>query len=137
MAILPAMSSGTFYPDGQGAPIDRNTNILNNSTLLGTLGFTAAQITGITNDCTLTVYLLSSVGEMADSTYASLHGFARSMEKSAPGAAAVPWPAARSYVDHTPLAAPGVPESRQYQLLAMQHDVVIGLPSPILTVVVS
>ena len=44
---------------------------------------------------------------------------------------------ARSYVDHTPLAQPNVPEQRQHQLLALQNDVVIGLPSPILTVTVS
>ena len=44
---------------------------------------------------------------------------------------------ARSYVDHTPLAQPGVPETREYQLLALKNDVVIGQPSPILTVVVS
>ena len=235
------MSSNSFYPDGQGAQIDWNTNIITNSALLSTLGFTAAQITSITNDCTLTVYLLSTVGEMADSTYGSLHGFAKSMEKAPLGTAAVPWPTlptwpatpptltapgigarrsawvatakkspnynpdtngrtlrlepvvtpfnpatyvaelksveatghetvlakilkgggqvtaaqlqmkrgtdtafktvgmftARSYVDHTPLAQPNVPESRQYQLLAMKDDVVIGQPSPILTVVVS
>ena len=43
----------------------------------------------------------------------------------------------RVYLDHTPLAVPGVPEVREYQLLAMQNDVVIGHPSPILTVTVS
>ena len=56
--------SDTFYPTGQGAQIDWNTNILNNSALLGALGFTAAQVTSITNDCALTVYLLTSMGEM-------------------------------------------------------------------------
>ena len=39
---------------------------------------------------------------------------------------------ARSYVDHTPLAAPGVPEERQHQFAALKNDVVIGQPSPIL-----
>ena len=43
----------------------------------------------------------------------------------------------RSYDDHTALAVDGVPEVRQYQLLAMKNDVVIGHPSPILTVMVS
>ncbi len=43
----------------------------------------------------------------------------------------------RSFVDHTALAAPGVPEEQQYQLLALKNDVVIGQPSPILTVTVS
>ena len=239
--IISLTMSDSFYPDGQGNQIDWNTNIIGNSGLLTTLGFTAAQVTSITNDCQMAIYLLSNVGEMADSTYASLHGFAKSMEKSALGTAAIPWPTlptwpttpptlvapgigarrsawvatakkapnynpetngrtlrlefsstpfnpttyvaelksveatghetvqvkigkgggqvtaaqlqmkrgtdtafktvgqftGRSYVDHTPLAQPGVPESRQYQLLAMKNDVVIGLPSPILTVVVS
>ena len=44
---------------------------------------------------------------------------------------------ARSYDDHTPLAVEGVPEVRQYQLLAMKNDAIIGHPSPILTVTVS
>ena len=59
---------------------------------MSTPGFTAAQITSITNDCTLTIYLLSNVGEMADSVYGSLHGFVKAMGKSALGTAAVPWP---------------------------------------------
>ena len=42
-----------------------------------------------------------------------------------------------SYVDHTPLAQPGVPEVREYRLLAMQNDAVSGQPSSILTVTVS
>ena len=233
--------SDTFYPTGQGAQIDWNTNILNNSTLLSTLGFTAAQITSITNDCTLLVYLLTSVGEMADSTYGSLHGFVGAMQKAELGTAAIPWPTlpvwpttpptlvapgigarrsawvatakkapnynpetigrtlrlepvvtpfnpttyvaelksveatghetvlvkigkgggqvtaaqlqmkrgaatafttvgqftGRSFVDHTALATAGVPEVRQYQLLAMKNDAVIGQPSPIQTVTVS
>ena len=43
----------------------------------------------------------------------------------------------RSYVDHTPLATPGVPEVREYQLVAMKDDAVIGQPSPIFTVTAS
>ena len=233
--------SDTFYPAAQSAQIDWNTNILNNSGLLSTLGFSAAQVTSITNDCTLTVYLLSSVGEMADSTYGALHGFAQAMERNALGTTAIPWPTlptwpatpptlvapgiaarrsawvatakkspnynpdtvgrtlrlepsgtpfnpatyvaelkgievtgpaqvqvkigkgggqvtaaqlqmkrgtdaafktvgmftARTYIDHTPLAQAGVPETREYQLVALKNDVVIGQPSPILTVVVS
>lgn len=233
--------SDSFYPDGQGNQIDWNTNIIANAGLLPDLGFTAAQVTSITNDCQMTIYLLSNVGQMADSTYASLHGFAKAMERGPLGTAALSWPTlptwpstppamvapgigarrsagvatakkspaynpdtngrtlrleisgtpfnpttyvaelksveatgheqvlakigkgggqvtaaqlqmkrgtdtafktvgmftARSYVDHTPLAQPNVPEERQYQLLAMKNDVVIGQPSPILTVVVS
>ena len=42
----------------------------------------------------------------------------------------------RLFVDHTPLAVPGVPEEREYQLIAMKDDVVVGHPSPILSVMV-
>jgi hypothetical protein len=44
---------------------------------------------------------------------------------------------ARTYIDATPLAQPGVPETREYQLIAMKNDQVIGQPSPIMTVVAS
>jgi hypothetical protein len=44
---------------------------------------------------------------------------------------------ARTYIDATPLAQAGVPEEREYQLIAMKNDQVIGQPSPILSVLVS
>jgi hypothetical protein len=44
---------------------------------------------------------------------------------------------ARIYLDSTPLAQPGVPETREYQLIAMKNDQPVGQPSPIFTIVVS
>ena len=40
----------------------------------------------------MTIYLLTNVGEMADSTYAALHGYAKAMEKNPLGTPALPWP---------------------------------------------
>ena len=101
--------SDSFYPDGQGNQIDWNTNIIAHAGLLPDLGFTAAQVTSITNDCQMTIYLLSNVGQMADSTYASLHGFAKSMEKSALGTAAAAWPTLPTWPATPPaMVAPGI-----------------------------
>ena len=234
--------SDTCYPDGQGNQIDWNTNIITNQSLLLTLGFTAAQVTSITNDCAMEIFLLSNIGEMANSQYASLFGFAKAMSNSPIGTPAIPlptlltWPAtmpvlvapgigarrsawiavakksaaynpetngrtlrlepvvtpfvpadyiaelkkltlvgheqvqvqvgkgggqvtslhlmmrlknsaqpfkqvgnftARTYIDQTPLAVAGVPEEREYQLVALKNDTVIGHPSPIFLVTVS
>jgi hypothetical protein len=43
---------------------------------------------------------------------------------------------ARIYIDGTPLAQPGVPETRDYFLIAMKNDQPIGQPSAIFTVTV-
>ncbi len=232
--------SNTFYPDGQGNQVDWNTNIISNKALLNGLGFNAADVTSITNDCAMEIFLLTWVGQAADSTYAALHGYAKGISNSPIGtpAMALPtlltWPAtmptpvapgigarrsawvatakkstgyhadgngrtlrlepvaapfvpadyvaelkkltavghelvqvqvgkgggqvtmlhlmmrvkgtadfrqvavftSRTYVDHTPLAVPGVPEEREYQLVALKNDAPIGHPSPILSVMV-
>ena len=41
------------------------------------------------------------------------------------------------YVDTTPLAAPGVPEVREYRVIGVLHDVEIGQPSPTKEITVS
>ena len=40
---------------------------------------------------------------------------------------------AHTYIDATPLTQAGVPEEREYQLIAMKNNQVIGQPSPILS----
>ncbi len=232
----------TFYPDDQGGQIDWNTNVITELPGLYTeLSMTTAQRDAIIADCTYEIFLLTTVGEMATSTFGALHGFVKTMERSPLNspAIAVPtlpvWPAgapavvspgiaarrsawvatakksngynkdtngrtlrleptatpfdpnsyvaqlkgvkaiaheqvlvtvgkaggkvtmmklmmrlkgtgpmkqvgmftARTYIDSTPLAQPGVPEEREYQLIAMRNDQVIGQPSPILSVLVS
>lgn len=41
------------------------------------------------------------------------------------------------WVDHTPLAQPGVPEVRDYEVVAVINDVEVGLPSQIVQVTVT
>lgn len=231
----------TFYPIGQGNQIDWNNNvILQLPALASELSISPTEQTSILNDCAFEVFLLSQVDQMANSSYAMLHGFRRAMERGPLNSAAIPlptmptWPAdaptlvapgiaarrsawvakgkksngynkdtngrtlrmepvntpfdpsayvadlksvkavgheqvmvtvgkgggqvtmlklmmrlngqtdfkqvgmftSRTFVDSTPLAQPNVPEEREYQLIAMKNDQVIGQPSPIMSVMV-
>lgn len=236
------MSNDTFYPDDQGGQVDWNANIITELPGLYTeLGLTTAERDAIIADCKYQIFLLTTVGEMANSAFGSLHGFVKTMERSPlnspditaptlpvwpadaptivpPGLAArrsawvatgkkangynkatngrilrlepvrtpIDWATyiaqlrslkaigheqvlvtvgkaggqvtmlklmmrlkgtadfkqvamftSRTYIDSTPLAQAGVPEEREYQLIAMKNDVVVGQPSPILSAVVS
>ena len=98
--------SDTFYPSGQGNEIDWNTNIITNANLLPDLSFTAAQITAITNDCAMLIFLYTTVGELADSTYASLHGFVKSIAGTTVGTAPVDLPTLPVWAATTPAPVP-------------------------------
>ena len=235
------MRNDSFYPDGQGAQIDWNTNIIQQLPgLARQLDIPEAEQTSIINDCRFQIFLLATVGEMAGSAFASLHGFAKTMEQGPQNSPAISlpplptWPedaptvvppgigarrsawvakakkargynkethgrilrlepvrtpfdpdtyvaqlkslkavgheqvlvsvgkgnghitmlkllmrvngqgemkevakfTSRNYIDATPLAQPGVPEEREYQLIALRNDEPVGQPSPILSVLV-
>ncbi len=110
------MASNSFYPDGNGNRVDWNTNVITNQNLLPGLGFTAAQVTSIVNDCAMAVYLLTTVGEMADSLYGALHGFVASMQKAPLGTAGIPYPTLPAWATTTPappvLVPPGIDARR-------------------------
>lgn len=232
----------TFYPDDRGGQVDWNANIITElPALAAELEISPAELASILADCKYEIFLLTTVGEMANATFGALHGFVKTMERSPLNSPAIPvptlpvWPAdapaivppgiaarrsawvgkgkkakgynkntngrtlrleptrspfdpsayiaqlrslkatgheqvlvtvgkaggqvtmmklmmrlkgqgafkqvamftARTYIDSTPLAQAGVPEEREYQLIAMKNDQVIGQPSPILSVVVS
>jgi hypothetical protein len=100
----------SFYPIGQGDQIDWNNNVIDQLPPLATeLSITTAEQTSILNDCAFEVFLLSNVDQMARSTFAALHGFAKTMGRSPLNSPAIAMPTLPTWPTDAPtLVAPGI-----------------------------
>ncbi|MDQ6623792.1 MAG: hypothetical protein M3Y86_09985 [Verrucomicrobiota bacterium] len=77
------------------------------------LGFDSKETQSILDDCAMELFLLTNVGTMADSGYATLHGFADVMEHAPLNSPEIPFPTLTSWPATMPtLVKPGIAARR-------------------------